>query len=86
MPIQFVGYVGLVAFGLAWLPQSWETVRAGECGLNAAFLGLSALGSVALTAYAALRGDAVFGALNAMTSLGALVNIWYRVFPRRAPR
>lgn len=81
---QAVGYVGLVAFALAWLPQSWETVRAGQCGLNPAFLVLSAVGSVALTAYAFLRGDPVFGALNVMTSLGALVNIWYRVRPRRA--
>ncbi|MBI3565011.1 MAG: lipid-A-disaccharide synthase N-terminal domain-containing protein [Elusimicrobia bacterium] len=86
MSTQIVGYVGLVAFALAWIPQSWETVSAGRCDLNPVFLGLSALGSAALTTYAALRGDVVFGTLNAMTTLGALVNAWYRVFPRRDPR
>lgn len=86
MPTQIVGYIGLVAFALAWVPQSWETIAAGRCELNPVFLGLSALGSAALTTYAALRGDAVFGTLNAMTTLGALVNIWYRVFPRPAAR
>lgn len=80
---ECLGYVGLVAFALAWLPQSWETVSEGECGANAAFLALSAVGSAALTAYALVRRDPVFAALNGMTTLGALVNVWYRAFPRR---
>ena len=39
-------------------------------------------GSVALMLYALLRGDAVFSTVNALTTLGALVNIYYRRFPR----
>lgn len=79
---QALGYIGLVAFALAWLPQSLETIRAGECGANAAFLALSAIGSAALTAYAFTRGDWVFFTLNAMTTAGAMLNTWYRAFPR----
>jgi MtN3 and saliva related transmembrane protein len=86
MNAQALGYVGLVAFALAWLPQSWETVRAGECGANAAFLALSAIGSAALTAYAFSRRDWVFFTLNAMTTAGAVLNAWYRAFPRPVRR
>lgn len=77
-----VGYIGLVLFALAWIPQSWETVRAGRCGANRAFLVLSALGSLSLTVYAFLRGDAVFSSLNALTTLGAMVNAYFSAFPR----
>ena len=79
-----VGYIGLVLFALAWIPQSWETVRAGRCGANRAFLVLSALGSFSLTVYAFLRGDAVFSSLNALTTVGALVNVYFSAFPRAA--
>jgi len=83
MNIEALGYVGLVAFALAWLPQSLETFRAGFCGANTAFLVLSAIGSAALASYAFVRRDWIFCWLNAMTTLGALVNVWYRFFPRR---
>ncbi|MBI4062117.1 MAG: lipid-A-disaccharide synthase N-terminal domain-containing protein [Elusimicrobia bacterium] len=82
----WIGYVGLVAFALAWVPQSWETVREGRCGANRAFLALSALGSVSLTAYAFLRDDTVFASLNALTSLGAMLNIYFSLFPRGSGR
>jgi lipid-A-disaccharide synthase-like uncharacterized protein len=77
-----LGYTGLVAFALAWIPQSWETIRDGRCGANRAFLSLSALGSLSLACYAFRRGDAVFSSLNALTSVGAGINIWFSVFPR----
>lgn len=86
MNIQTIGYIGLAAVAFAWLPQSWETLRTGICGANPGFLALSAIGSVALTIYAVLRGDTVFALLNAMTTCGALLNIWFRAFPRRARR
>ena len=77
-----LGYVGLAAFALAWLPQCWDTVRQGRCGANGAFLALSALGSLSLALYAWSRGDAVFSSLNALTTLGAAVNVFYSRFPR----
>lgn len=82
--MEYVGYVGVLAFALAWIPQSWETVRRGRCDVNPFFLALSAVGSAALTAYALQRRDPVFSALNAMTTLGALINAWYRAFPSAA--
>lgn len=86
MNAQWVGYVGLGAFALAWIPQSLETARAGHCGANAAFLGLAALGSFSLMAYALLQGDIVFSAVNALTTLGALVNLYYKLRPRAAAK
>jgi lipid-A-disaccharide synthase-like uncharacterized protein len=43
---------------------------------------LSITGSLALMLYALMRGDAVFSTVNGLTTLGALVNIYYRRFPR----
>ena len=80
---QWIGYIGLVAFALAWIPQCWETIREGRCGANRSFLSLSALGSLSLACYALQRGDAVFSSLNALTTVGAAVNIWFSVFPRQ---
>lgn len=80
---HWVGYVGLVAFALAWIPQSYETVRAGRCGANRTFLVLAAIGSLSLTVYALQRGDPVFSTLNALTTAGAGINLCYSVFPRR---
>lgn len=76
------GGVGLAAFALAWVPQCLETARAGRCGANRTFLALSALGSFCLALYAFGRGDAVFSCLNALTTVGAGVNIWYSLYPR----
>ena len=76
------GPIGLAAFVLAWIPQCAETIRAGRCGANRTFLGLSALGSLCLALYAFQRGDAVFSILNALTALGAMVNMRYSLFPR----
>lgn len=80
--MQWIGYVGVAAFGLAWLPQSFETIKAGRCEVNREFLALSALGSLSLMSYAFLRGDLVFTVINFLTSLGAAVNVWFKVFPR----
>lgn len=80
--MALLGYVGLAAFVLAWLPQSWQTLREGRCGANPSFLALSAVGSASLALYAWSRGDAVFSALNALTTVGAAVNIWFSRFPR----
>ncbi len=79
---QAIGYAGVVAFALAWIPQSLETVRAGACRVNRVFLWLSTVGSAALAAYSFLMHDPVFSILNVMTTVGALVNVYYREFPR----
>ena len=82
MFMQWCSYVGLAAFSVAWVPQSIDTIKSGRCEVNALFLFLSMTGSLALMLYALMRGDAVFSTVNALTTLGALVNIYYRQFPR----
>ncbi|MBI3297247.1 MAG: lipid-A-disaccharide synthase N-terminal domain-containing protein [Elusimicrobia bacterium] len=79
----WVGYVGLVAFALAWIPQSLDTIRAGRCEVNRTFLALAGVGSLSLTIYALQQGDPVFATLNALTTLGAFINLCYSLFPRR---
>ena len=78
---QCAGYIGVVAFALAWIPQSVETIKARRCDVNLTFLLLSALGSFSLMTYAWLRSDWVFSVINALTTLGALVNAYFRLFP-----
>lgn len=80
--MEWIGYVGIVAFALAWVPQSLETIQAGRCDVNLGFLLLAGLGSVSLMTYAYLRRDAVFSLLNALTTVGALVNVFFKLFPR----
>ena len=80
--MTWIGYAGLIALALCWIPQSAETVRSGKCGANLKFLLLSALGSFLLMMYALLRDDTVFSILNALTTIGALLNLYYKVYPR----
>mgnify|MGYP001567952769 CR=1 FL=1 len=77
-----MGYAGLVAFALAWIPQSWETIRAGRCEVNRNFLGLAAVGSFFLTLYAVQEGDPVFATLNALTTTGAVINLVFSLVPK----
>lgn len=79
---SWIGGLGLVAFAIAWIPQCLQTVREGRCGANRSFLAFSAVGSLALSCYALERGDLVFSSLNALTTVGAAINIWFSVFPR----
>jgi lipid-A-disaccharide synthase-like uncharacterized protein len=78
----WVGYLGVAALVLCWIPQSIETVRAGRCNVNLSFLILSAIGSICLALYALSLGDPVFSILNVITTSGAALNIYYRLFPR----
>lgn len=79
--MEWVGYLGVAAFALAWIPQSLETIKAGVCRVNLSFLLLSALGSLSLMAYAMALHDKVFMILNFLTSIGALINVYYRLAP-----
>lgn len=80
--MQWIGYVGLVALVLCWIPQSVETIKLGRCPVNLAFLVLSSIGSLSLAVYAVGLNDPVFTILNTLTTIGALINIYYKLFPR----
>lgn len=81
--MAWFGYIGVAAFALAWIPQCYDTVKAGRCEANLIFLLLAALGSFSLMSYALFLGDKVFSILNALTTCGALVNVYYKLFARR---
>lgn len=82
MLMSIIGYIGLAAIAVCWIPQSLETIRAGHCTVNLLFLVLTVVGSVCLTIYAIERSDLVFSILNSFTTLGALINLFYKLFPR----
>jgi lipid-A-disaccharide synthase-like uncharacterized protein len=81
--MQWIGYLGLTAFALCWIPQSIDTIKRGICPVNLTFLLLSCLGSSSLAIYAWSLGDPVFTLLNTLTALGAALNIFYKLFPRK---
>ena len=78
----WIGYVGLTALVLCWIPQSIDTIKQGRCPVNVTFLVLSALGSLSLAIYALSLGNMIFTILNCLTTLGAAINIFYKMFPR----
>ncbi len=80
--MEWLGYIGLTALALCWIPQSVETIKLGRCNVNFTFLVLSAIGSTTLAFYAFSINDTVFTILNALTTTGAMINIYYKVFPR----
>ncbi len=84
MNYSFLGYLGLFLVAICWLPQTIETIRAGKCGANTMFLILSAVGSICLVIYAIGRDDIIFSVLNSLTTMGALINLYYKLSPRSA--
>lgn len=83
--MQWIGYIGLACLALCWIPQSIDTIKQGRCPVNLSFLVLSSLGSFTLALYALSLGDPVFTILNILTTAGAAINIYYKVFPREVP-
>lgn len=80
--MNWVGYVGLIALTICWIPQTVETLREGVCEINKYFLMLSIIGSFSLMLYALSIGDPLFSILNSVTTTGALVNFFFKIFPR----
>lgn len=80
--MQWIGYIGLTALTLCWIPQSIDTIKQGRCPVNLTFLILSSMGSFTLVMYAWSLGDPVFTILNTLTTMGATLNVFYKIFPR----
>jgi lipid-A-disaccharide synthase-like uncharacterized protein len=81
--MEWIGYLGMTALAICWIPQSIDTIRHGRCDVTLGFLLLSALGSTSLAVYAFSRADVVFVLVNMLTSGGAMLNLYYRLSPRR---
>jgi len=81
--MEWLGYIGLTALVVCWIPQSIDTIKQGVCPVNMTFLVLTAVGSLSLAAYALSLGNPVFSVLNCLTTLGTAINICYKLFPRK---
>ena len=76
--MEYIGIVGLLALAAGWIPQTIETIKHKRCNINLYFLILNFIGSVSLTLYAIFLHDAVFTTLNSMTTVGAVINLFYK--------
>ncbi|MDR9418640.1 PQ-loop domain-containing transporter [Gracilimonas sp.] len=80
--IEFLGWAGFGILVAAWIPQTWETIKAGNTQMNIAFIIMYFSSSLMLTIYSVLIDDTVFTALNALLTLGSGINLFYKLFPR----
>jgi MtN3 and saliva related transmembrane protein len=85
MGIELLGWLGFGILVSAWIPQTWETIKAGHTPVNIAFIIMYFISSLTLAVYSVLIGDAVFTALNVLLSIGSGINMYYKLFPRRQP-
>ncbi len=77
--MEYIGIAGLLALAMGWIPQTVQTIKEKDCTINLFFLILNLIGSISLTIYAISLHDSVFTILNSMTSLGALINLYYKL-------
>lgn len=77
--MEYIGIIGLLALAAGWIPQTIQTIKEKDCNVNLGFLILNLIGSISLTTYALFLHDPVFTILNSMTSLGAFVNLFYKL-------
>lgn len=80
---EIVGWAGLVLLIVAWVPQTWDTIKAGKTEMNLVFILLYALSSALLTLYAIFNDDTVFLVLNGLLTFGSGINLFYKFFPRK---
>ncbi len=81
--IELLGWIGFGILVVAWVPQTWQTIKAGYTEMNMAFIVLYASASLLLTIYSVLTNDLVFIALNGMLTIGSGLNMFYKLFPRK---
>lgn len=80
--IEILGWAGFGILVAAWIPQTWETVKAGSTSMNIAFIIMYFSSSFMLTVYSVMISDPVFTALNALLTIGSGINLFYKFFPR----
>tara|TARA_R110000868_G_scaffold259361_2_gene517170 strand:- start:38988 stop:39254 length:267 start_codon:yes stop_codon:yes gene_type:complete len=82
--IEILGWSGFAILIMAWIPQTWDTIKAGKTDMNLAFILMYVFSSLLLTIYSILEHDSVFIALNALLSVGSGINLYYKLFPRKS--
>ena len=80
--IEFLGWAGFGILVAAWIPQTWDTIKAGSTSMNLAFIIMYFTSSLMLTIYSVLIDDPVFTALNGLLTLGSGINMYFKIFPR----
>lgn len=81
--VELLGWAGFAILIIAWVPQTWETIKAGKTEMNVAFILMYAVSSMLLTVYSVLENDTVFITLNALLTIGSGINLFYKLFPRK---
>lgn len=81
--IEILGWSGFAILIMAWIPQTWDTIKAGKTEMNVAFILMYVFSSFLLTIYSVLENDMVFIALNALLTFGSGINLFYKLFPRK---
>lgn len=84
--IQWIGWIGLLLLLLAWVPQTWDTIKAGKTPVNLLFIILYFVSSATLAVYAFLSSDPVFLVLNGLLTIGSGINLYYKIWPREENR
>lgn len=83
MSIELLGWIGFGILVSAWIPQTWETIKAGRTSINIAFIIMYFMSSLLLAIYSILIEDPVFIALNFLLALGSGINLYFKLFPRK---
>ena len=78
--MKIIGLIGLLAIVACWIPQTLEVVRTKHSQMKLSFLLLYFAGSIALTIYAI--GDSIFVILNLLTTIGSVMNLYFKIFSR----
>lgn len=81
--IELLGWLGFGVLIIAWVPQTWDTIKAGRTSLNMTFIILYFTSSLCLTVYSTLTGDNVFTALNGLLTIGSGINMYFKLFPKK---
>ena len=82
MMTEFIGWAGFGLLIIAWVPQTYDTIKAGRTEMNIAFILLYVFSSLLLTIYSVLTNDTVFIALNGLLTVGSGINLYYKISPR----
>lgn len=83
MGIEVLGWIGFGILVSAWIPQTWDTIKAGRTPVNIAFIIMYFSSSLILAIYSVLVDDMVFTALNVLLTIGSGINMYYKLFPRK---
>ena len=81
--VELLGWLGFGLLIAAWIPQTWDTIKAGRTDMNLVFILLYVTSSLLLTIYSVLTVDYVFIALNALLTVGSGINLFYKLKPRK---